>query len=156
MPTLLNPFSPSLLINQVQMKPAGKTAAAVKNAPSCPTPPPTPSGGRSGYSLYGDRQRLVDGVLVGYTGAGRQLTEAESEQADACWALCSGAGYVPPFYFSTQLTAEEACYCSQEGYVRRYVCARASTMSECRHSQVNALTWTDCTRRQDADLRCGI
>lgn len=95
--------------------------APIKNAPTCPTPAPTPSGGSAGYSLYGDRQRLAEGTLVGYVGAGRRLVEAENDRASACWALCSGASYIPSFYFSVQLTPEGACYCSQQGCVRTCV-----------------------------------
>ena len=91
-------------------------ASLAQKAPPCSTPTPTPDGG-AGYTLYGPNQLLVEGVLAGYTGLGgrRALVEGGgSPEASVCQALCSGAGFLPPFYFSVDTSGVGACYCSQE------------------------------------------
>ena len=88
---------------QIRIKKQSKGWRSANIAASCPTPAPTPVDG-PGYTMYGENQRLVDGVLVGYTGGG----------GDGCQALCSGAGFTRPFYFSVEKTGSGACYCSQD------------------------------------------
>ena len=100
---------------QIQVK-ASKGWGAGKSAIACPTPAPTPADD-PGYTLYGNSQRLVDGYLAGYTGVSgrRELTAGEADaRASTCQALCSGAGFIPIFYFSVEKRENGACYCSQD------------------------------------------
>jgi len=99
---------------QIRVKEGRAGHAMAKKAPLCPSPVPPPAGG-PGFTLYAEEQTVADGTLVGYTGGGRRVLQGgqvTNTQAMACQALCSGAGYVPIFYFSVRRT-DGACYCSQ-------------------------------------------
>ncbi len=83
---------------------SSRKARKAGKAPVCLVPPPTPG---ASYTAYAEGNRCAEAVLTTAGGTRRRLSAA----ADACWEICSLAGYVSPFFFNVQTSTGDCYWC---------------------------------------------